>query len=405
MEGSSTLGLMKRKGIIVVSLNQFIRVLARSQMWIFLPLYLLEKRGIPYITIGIVIFLMAIISLPLTLVSGVLIDKKGARKVISYSNFFLTILLFLLTISVFLSFSVYIIYLLLIASEPLMNIIGASDNVLISNSTSFRERDSAFSIVRIFQNLGFSIGPSIGGFIAGVGFGYIFLITAISSIFELSIYVRYLPRDSNKYISNENATSSDLFNAFRYRPFFIASILISLFYLILGQWGTTLSLFWKMADGMTNFQIGLLYSVNGIVVTLGQIPMNRLVKSRSEIVKLNLGYLLYLGAFSLLSFFNGFSFLILDTIIITLGENLMSPSINTIISRISPPGKRGQYFTSFQVLTGLIYPIAPVIGTIFLTIYSKDLRMMWIPFMVIGSLFFIIFVPLWNKIRLAEHTN
>lgn len=396
---------MRRKGIIVVSLNQFIRVLARSQMWIFLPLYLLEKRGIPYITIGIVIFLMAIISLPLTLVSGILIDKKGARKVISYSNFFLTILLFLLTVSVFLSVSVYTIYILLIASEPLMNIIGAADNVLISNSTSFRERDSAFSIVRIFQNLGFSIGPSIGGFIAGIGFGYIFLITAISSIFELLIYLRYLPKDSDKYTSNETATKSDLFNAFRYRPFFIASILISLFYLILGQWGTTLSLFWKMADRMTNFQIGLLYSVNGIVVTLGQIPMNRLVKSKSEIVKLNLGYLLYLGAFSLLPFFSGFSFLIMDTIIITLGENLMSPSINTIISRISPAEKRGQYFTSFQVLTGLIYPIAPVIGTVFLTIYSNDLRMMWVPFTIIGSLFFIIFIPLWNRIRLAEHTN
>ncbi len=390
---------------MVVSLNQFIRVLARSQMWIFLPLYLLEERGIPYITIGVVIFLMAIISLPLTLVSGVLIDKRGPRKIITYSSVLLTSLLFVLTISVFMSASVYIIYILLIASEPLMNIIGAADNVLISNATSFRERDSAFSVVRIFQNLGFSIGPSIGGFIAGIGFGYIFLITAFSSILEFAVYLKYLPKDKINRPINETTTRNDLFNAFKYRPFFVASILISLFYLILGQWGTTLSLFWKMADGMTNFQIGLLYSVNGVVVTLGQIPMNRLVKSTNEIVKLNLGYLLYLGAFSLLPFFEGFQFLVIDTIIITLGENLMSPSINTIVSRISPPEKRGQYFTSFQVLTGLIYPIAPVIGTIFLTIYSGDLRMMWFPFMILGTIFFIVFIPLWNKIRLAEHTN
>ena len=405
MESVSALGLLKRKGIFVVSLNQLIRVLARSQMWIFLPLYLLEIRGVPYLTIGIVIFLMAIISLPLTLVSGVLIDRKGVRRVIFYSNILLSLLFVFLTVSVFINSSVYVIYVLLIASEPLMNIIGASDNVIISNATSFQDRDSAFSIVRIFQNLGFSIGPSIGGFVAGIGFGYIFLITTVSSFAELIVYLKFLPRDIVRNDTGDSTSKSDFFSAFRYRPFFIAAILISLFYLIMGQWGTTLSLFWKMYDGMTNFQIGLLYSVNGIVVTLGQLPINRLMKSQSEIMKVNIGYLLYLGAFSILPFFEGFKFLIIDTIIITLGENIVSPSINTIISRISPPGKRGQYFTSFQVLTGMIYPIAPVIGTLFLTIFSNDLRLIWFPFTIVGSAFFISFIPFWKRIRLAEHTN
>ena len=209
MESVSALGLLKRKGIFVVSLNQLIRVLARSQMWIFLPLYLLEIRGVPYLTIGIVIFLMAIISLPLTLVSGVLIDRKGVRRVIFYSNILLSLLFVFLTVSVFINSSVYVIYVLLIASEPLMNIIGASDNVIISNATSFQDRDSAFSIVRIFQNLGFSIGPSIGGFVAGIGFGYIFLITTVSSFAELIVYLKFLPRDIVRNDTGDSTSKSD----------------------------------------------------------------------------------------------------------------------------------------------------------------------------------------------------
>ncbi len=405
MKENSTLLILRRKGMFAVSLNQLIRVLARSQMWIFLPLYLFEIRHIPYITIGIIIFLMAIISLPLTLVSGILIDRKGVRKIIITSNISLIFLFLALTAGIFLNVSVYILYILLIASEPLMNIIGAADNVIVSNSTSYKERNNAFSIVRIFQNVGFSIGPAIGGFIASDGFGYIFLITTFSSIIELSIYIKYLPGEIKDESAEKMEKKEDILNAFKDRPFFIAAMLISLFYLIMGQWGTTLTLFWKGYDLMTNFQIGLLYSVNGIVVTLGQLPVNRVLKRFGDITKVNLGFLLYLSAFSILPFFRGFLFLVIDTLIITIGENVISPSINTIISRISPVEKRGQYFTSFQVMTGFIYPVAPVLGTFLLTLYSKNLALMWYPLAITGTLFFFAFIPLWKKIRMSEHTN
>ncbi len=405
MKENSTLLILRRKGMFAVSLNQLIRVLARSQMWIFLPLYLFEIRHIPYITIGIIIFLMAIISLPLTLVSGILIDRKGVRKIIITSNISLIFLFLALTAGIFLNVSVYILYILLIASEPLMNIIGAADNVIVSNSTSYKERNNAFSIVRIFQNVGFSIGPAIGGFIASDGFGYIFLITTFSSIIELSIYIKYLPGEIKDESAEKMEKKEDILNAFKDRPFFIAAMLISLFYLIMGQWGTTLTLFWKGYDLMTNFQIGLLYSVNGIVVTLGQLPVNRILKRFGDITKVNLGFLLYLSAFSILPFFRGFLFLVIDTLIITIGENVISPSINTIISRISPVEKRGQYFTSFQVMTGFIYPVAPVLGTFLLTLYSKNLALMWYPLAITGTLFFFAFIPLWKKIRMSEHTN
>ncbi len=405
MKENSTLLILRRKGMFAVSLNQLIRVLARSQMWIFLPLYLFEIRHIPYITIGIIIFLMAIISLPLTLVSGILIDRKGVRKIIITSNISLIFLFLALTAGIFLNVSVYILYILLIASEPLMNIIGAADNVIVSNSTSYKERNNAFSIVRIFQNVGFSIGPAIGGFIASDGFGYIFLITTLSSIIELSIYIKYLPGEIKDESAEKMEKKEDILNAFKDRPFFIAAMLISLFYLIMGQWGTTLTLFWKGYDLMTNFQIGLLYSVNGIVVTLGQLPVNRVLKRFGDITKVNLGFLLYLSAFSILPFFRGFLFLVIDTLIITIGENVISPSINTIISRISPVEKRGQYFTSFQVMTGFIYPVAPVLGTFLLTLYSKNLALMWYPLAITGTLFFFAFIPLWKKIRMSEHTN
>ena len=158
-------------------------------------------------------------------------------------------------------------------------------------------------------------------------------------------------------------------------------------------------------DNMSDFDIGLLYSVNGVVVTLGQLPVNRLLSKMEDITRINLGYIVYLFSFSLLPFFRGFIFLVLDTILITMGENIVSPSINTVISRISPVNKRGQYFTSFQVLTGMVTPIAPVLGTLFLTIFSADLGLIWYPFTIIGTIFFLSFIPLWKKVNMREHNN
>ena len=145
--------------------------------------------------------------------------------------------------------------------------------------------------------------------------------------------------------------------------------------------------------------------VNGVVVTVGQLPLNRLLRKLEDIARINLGYVVYLISFSLLPFFRGFAFLVLDTVLITIGENIVSPSINTVISRIAPPNKRGQYFTSFQVLTGMITPIAPVLGTFFLTIFSADIGLIWYPFTIIGVAFFLSFIPLWRKVNMSEHNN
>jgi MFS family permease len=289
-----------------------------------------------------------------------------------------------------------------------MNIIGASDNVIISDNTNTAERNSAFSIVRILQNLGFSLGPAIGGFIAGLGYGYIFMLTAIFSTLELVIYTNFLNKPSSiKKEKNDKELNlkPDIMKAFKDRPFLIVAVLISLLFIILGQWGTTLTFFWKGFDKMTYFDIGLLYSVNGIVVTLGQLPINRLLSKMEDITRINMGFLVYLASFSVLPFFKGFLFLVIDTIFITIGENIISPSINTIVSRIAPVNKRGQYFTSFQVLTGMVSPLAPVIGTILLTIFSANLGLIWYPFTILGVIFFFVFIPFWRKVNMNEHNN
>lgn len=400
---NDTFQLLSRRGIAVVSINQFIRVFARSQLWIFLPLYLYFSRGVPYVDIGVVLFIMAVFSMPFTLYGGRFIDKRGAKVVILISNFALVLILLALTFLVAYSQPLDYIYIALILTEPFMNIIGSADNVIVSEYTSSSQRTAAFSLVRIFQNAGFSVGPALGGFIANISYSWVFVIATAFSIAELLIYIAFLKQRILTREEREKAEGIKFYAAFYNRNFLMLSSLIALFFIIMGQWGTTLTLFWKGFDGMTNVEVGLLYSVNGIVVTLGQIPTNMIFKRFSDLTRINIGYLFYLVSFSFLPFFQGFLFLMIDTIFITIGENVITPSLNSVISRVSPPESRGQYFTSFQVLIGLVAPTAPVFGTILLTIYSNNMGMIWYPFTIVGTIFFLSFIPVWRKIKIAEN--
>ena len=140
-------GLLKNRIVMTISVNQFIRVFGRSQAWIFLPLYLNEVRNVPYFTIGIVLFIMAVVSVPFGIYGGNLIDRLGRRRMLLLATPIIAILFFFISLSIFMNLNVLLFYGLLIATEPFMNIQGSADNVIITDSTTSAERTNAFGLV------------------------------------------------------------------------------------------------------------------------------------------------------------------------------------------------------------------------------------------------------------------
>jgi MFS family permease len=130
--------------------------------------------------------------------------------------------------------------------------------------------------------------------------------------------------------------------------------------------------------------IGILYSVNGLAVVFLQMPVNWVLARMRDFNRIALGGAIYSMGFFVLAFFSGFPFLIADVIFLTIGENVMSPVTYSLIGKISPAEKRGQYFGAFQLLLGLIAPMAPVLGTGLLSRFSYDPLLVWLPILVIG---------------------
>ncbi|MFG1449821.1 MAG: MFS transporter [Thermoplasmataceae archaeon] len=375
------LGPLVNTYVRVVSITQLIRTLGRSVVWIFVPIYLSEVRGVPFFDVGLIFFATAMLSLPFSLYGGNLIDKVGRRFAAIITPPMMAVILLIEGIVVARNLSIIILIATFLLFEPIASIQGIVDNVIITEETPESQRNDAFSIIRIAANIGFSFGPAIGGFLSYINFSLVFFIPMFITIIEWFIFVKYIRNRKQFTVSQERRLTEFPTGD---RLFLIISLIIASSFFVAGQWGTTLTLFWSSVDHITNREIGLLYTVNGIIVVLFQVPINWLFVKVRDHIRIAAGVMIYSISFFLLIFSNNFLFLVSDVILITMAENIISPVIYTVIGKMAPEGKKGQYFGAFQLIVSFIQPIAPVMGTFLLGRFQGEDLFMWTPILVIG---------------------
>lgn len=389
--------MLSNQYVSAISLAELIRILGRSQAWIFIPLYMATVRHLPYITVGLLFFLTAMVSLPFSIYGGNLIDRMGRRKAALGLPPIIMTLLLVVTVAVFLDLPNMVFYISFILVEPFTNVQGILDNVILTDTTSESDRTTAFSVVRIAANIGFAIGPALGGVLSNISYGLVFLFPAVASLGELYLYAKYVKEtDYTKPVRAEKMKIpiSD-------RQFIVMSILIASVWFVAGQWGATLTLFWNQVDRITNTMVGVLYAVNGVVVVFLQIPTNWALAKMKDYKRIALGGIVYSFSFFALAFFSGFYFLVIDVIFITIAENILSPIAFSIVGKMAPSDKRGQYYGAFQLILGLIMPVAPVLGTSLLTRYIHNPLMVWGPLMILGAILST-FVLVFGKMSFAN---
>ena len=194
-------------------------------------------------------------------------------------------------------------------------------------------------------------------------------------------------------------TSTGRFNVpFSDRYFIIVAALIGVTYFVSGQWGTTLTLFLSVIYMVPNSMIGILYSINGITVIALQMPIIRAIERFNGFNQLAHGTIVYGIGFFILAFIHNIILLGLDIVLITIGENILAPVTNSIISKIAPEDRRGEYFGSAQLISGFNSALAPVMGTLLIYRNPHDPVMIWSPVLTIAIFASISIVIIGNRL-------
>ncbi len=396
MTSSGIIGLVKNRTVFAVSAVELLRVMGRSGTWIFIPIYLILKRDVPFIDIGFLFLVSSITSIPVSLFGGNLVDRIGRRKIAIALPPFISLIFLLMFLDIYYNLPLIIMYLSFISLFPLGGLQEVTDNVMITDTTIESERIDAFSIVRISANIGFSIGPALSGIALSYNFAILPLIPLIGEIIGFFLYFRII-RETKPISHNENRLISF---PHKDRRFLIIAIVLALSWFSIGPWGYILSQFLSAVDKLSYSLIGIIFAVNGIAVISLQLPVNRALYKIDDMTRVSLGLIVYSATFFIFSLTRDVTLLIINVVALTIGENIISPASSSVIGKIAPEDKRGQYYGGFSLINNLIGPFSPLLYEFLLSLFFRGPVILWgiISSICISLAFIIIFLRFWKRV-------
>lgn len=346
------------KEVWYLSINQFIN---KSGMMVipFMALYLTSEFGWSESKAGFTIMFFGVGSVVSAFLGGWLSDNIGPYRTIFFCNV-LGGIGFLIMAYVE-SFYGLCIWIFLTSSFA-----DASRPAAFTAITDFTTEDNltrGVSLMRIAINLGIAIGPAVGGFMAaGYGYHWLFLLdgaTCIAAGIVLWMLFRSKFGTFEKIVQEVKGRSPYLDGPFM--VFFACNLIIlTVFFQIM----YSVPLFFKDELGLTEAEIGLFFTLNGLLIFFLEMPIVFYYEKRRKYFRsLILGAIIIgLAHIGLMLELSPWWIVVAYLIPNAIGEIINFPFINTIAVLRSDESNRGKYMGAITLLFSLAFVFAPITG-------------------------------------------
>ncbi|MGA9140451.1 MAG: MFS transporter [Methanocella sp.] len=346
-----------------------------SIAWPFVSLYLFKYRGVSMGGVGIALLIAALVGLVGQYISGSLCDRIGRKIVMGLGLAMNTVAFGLLTVAIVLNLDYTAFVVLLCFREISGGLYRNIPNVMIADLVGPADRNGAFSLLRIGINLGFALGPLLGGIMALYSYAAMFAAATIASVVYLTITI-FLLRDTKprhpvpSKLTNDSSVWGD-------RQFLLFCVVTAAVSLVYSQMQTTFSTYSGSYGGIDESMIGLLFSINGIMIVLFQYPVAVFIERFKLTTSLMVGTVLYAVGFGIVGMCSGFWQLAACVFVISLGELVYSPPSINIVVRMASPESRGRYM-GFACLMGKVgFALGPAIGGLLMDGLAGEISVMW----------------------------
>ncbi len=348
-----------------------------------LTLLLTDKIGLTTAQAGTFVTISICMFIPSSMIGGFLSDRFNRKNTLCFLTL-LQSLCYLICGFIEMSMAVPI---LLLAASFFSNAAQPSSSAMASDLTDKNNRQSAFSLIYLGNNLGFSIGPLIAGFLYKNYLSFLFIGDALTTIISIFIIFFNVPEtkpvfDIENEILNddfERAEEGSVFKVLLRRSqvliFGIISMLLSFSY---SQVHFTLPLYSKALFGIEKgAQIfGMLMSTNGIVVVLLTIFIIGKTKKYYATFNVALSAIFWAIGLGMLYFVSSFPLLIISTVLWTIGEILHATNIGVYIADNSPKSHRARFNSLYGIISGAGQAMGPTIMGAY--ILNNPIKNVWL---------------------------
>jgi MFS family permease len=342
----------------------------------FLALYLHNVRLVPMSLVGTIFFAGGLCAAITNIIGGMLSDRFGRRRlllIVSGASIFAYTALALLT---GMSASIWSIALVYVAARGTIGTIQPTIAAIVADLSPKGRLTESYALVRVGGNVGFALGPAIGGYMMTfLSYGWLLSISAITCL-VITVLIYFFLRESFVR-SKERVDFRSTLVVAKDRHFLIFIIFGILLVLSMAHLGSTLSVFTVDRLGFSTAQYGLLLTTNGIMVVLCQYPVTYGVNKLTKANGLILGSLLYVCGYLTLGWVASFNWAILTIVIITAGEVTFSPIASSVVAESAPPDKRGRYMGFFALSQTLGFSLSPLFGGVLLDLFPSEPRLLW----------------------------
>lgn len=224
-------------------------------------------------------------------------------------------------------------------------------------------RTRCYSLNRLAINIGWTIGPAIGGILASINYQLLFWVDGITCILA-SILLHLFLSPYNKRIQKEKRVfAGEYITAYSDKVFLKGMFFLFLIGTCFFQLFTMMPIYYKEQLHMNEASIGALLAVNGLIIAFVEMILVYKLEQKKDAI-------IYVIAGSILM---GLSFIFLNTgtlriialvsiIMVTFGEMLLFPFINNFWVNRSKEQNRGQYASVYTLSFAMASIVAPTMG-------------------------------------------
>jgi predicted MFS family arabinose efflux permease len=326
----------------------------------FLSVYL-TSRGFTLSQAGYVLAAFGLGSILGGYLGGVLTDRWGHLRVQIYSLFLNGILFLVLErMQTFWQITACIFILSSIGEA-----FRPANSAAVAAYSNESNRIRSYALNRLAINLGWAIGPAIGGLLSSVNFSLLFWADGITCIgASILLYFWFPEVRKAQEEKKEQPAFAPLRSAYKDRFFLWGMFFLFLVGICFFQIFSIFPVYYERELGLEKTMIGLLLAMNGLIIAvIEMVLVYKLEHRRPAAIYMMYGSMFIAISYLILEVHPGLSMAIFSMVVITIGEMLLFPFMNNFWVNRSDERNRGQYAAVYTMSFSAAIVLAPTFAT------------------------------------------
>ncbi|HEV8578838.1 MAG TPA: MFS transporter [Thermoanaerobaculia bacterium] len=327
----------------------------------FLALFLTQERGFTATQVGQVLAVYGLGAIAASWVGGRLCDVIDPRRIMKWS-LTLTGVLFLFLGHVHGRAAILIMTVVL---SVVGEVFRPANLAALTAASDIGQRARSFALLRLAINLGMTLGPTVGGFLALYDYGWLFVADGATCLLAAALLQLVFPGSAMPAMPRASHAGMETSARSPWRDLPTLAIVGLMFLLntVTFQTVSTFPLALRDMYGLSEARIGLALAVNTLIIVLFEMVLVHSLSGRNPLKVSGLGAFLFCAGFALLPLGSGFAFVVFTVVVWTAGEMLVFPIASSAVADRAPEEQRGTYMGLFNLAFAAAFVVAPLVGT------------------------------------------